>query len=267
MNAPPLNEDTRRMGGLTRDAGRPEWEKQFMGVLAGSAKILKKDHPAASDAKQAVEILKTEAARFPWSILFLVGRDGNTVNSTVPEADAIARVNQMGGAIGLAGYLFLRDRRTSFVRPFISSLDVEGQLRALVEKRWEDMQAVIRGNKDEIEEQTSQANGTVYTDGVNASIFYSWQPSQKPPKGWELAGRLYVVGQEKGWVTKARLTDAKWQAVVEQAMPHFNAKVREVIALLNQLGLGLSNFKAVVAVLNKPRVAKDLEKALQKLES
>ena len=164
-------------------------------------------------------------------------------------------------------YLFLRDRFTPFVRPFVSGMEIEGRLRAIVAKRWDEMQALIHSNKDEIEEQASQAKGTVYTDGVNASIFYSWQPPQKPPKGWELAGRLYVVGQEKGWVTKASLTDAKWQAVVEQSMPHFNSKVREVIALLNQLGLGLSNFKAVVAVLNKPGAAKDLEKALQKLES
>src|ERR1035437_2006204 len=60
------------------------------------------------------------------------------------------------------------------------------------------------------EERTSPASAMVYTDGTNASVFYSWQPPQEPAKGWELAGVLYVVAQDKAWVAKARLTEEKW---------------------------------------------------------
>lgn len=237
-----------------------------MGMLAGSSRPLKKDHPAASDAKQAVELLKSTVEKgFPWQILFLVGRDGSTVRSTLSEADAIARVNQMGGAIGLAGFLFLRDRFTPFVRPFISGLDVEDRLKAVVTKRWEEAQVLIRENKDEVEEVNSPASAKVYTDGNNASVFYSWQPSQKSLKGWELAGTLYSVpaATGKGWTAKARVTDPKWQAVMEQAMPHFEAEVRKMIGLLNKAGLGLQNLKAFIALANKPDLVKELEKRLK----
>ena len=257
MNVP-INNDLRSMGGQMRDAGRPKWEKEFMGTLAGSSRPLKKDHPAASDPKLAVSILKNVGERFPWSVLFLVGRDGNTVRSTLPEPDAVARVNEMGGAIGLAGFLFLRERFTRFVRPFISGMKVERRLREVVDKRWQESQLLISEN----EETRSQATGTVYTDGADAKIFYSWHAAEKPPKGWELAGVLYVVGEakDKGWRAKARVTDAKWKAVMEQAMPHFKTEVQSLISLLNAAGLGLQDLKAFIALANKPELLKELEK-------
>ena len=228
-----------------------------MGMLAGGSRPLKKDNPAAADPKLAVEILKKEAARFPWSALFLIGRDGRTVRSTLSDADAIARVHEMRGAIGLGGFLFLRGRFTPFARPFTASgPELEKQLRDVVEKRWQDAQELISAN----EEERSEATATVYSDGKDATIFYSWQPPQKQPKGWELAGVLYVVGEVKGWRVKARATDAKWKAVMEQALPHFQSKAQELIALLNAAGLGLRDLKAFIALAKKPELIKQLEK-------
>lgn len=224
---------------------RPEWEKQFMGMLAGSARPLKKDHPAATDAAQAVQILKTEAVRFPWSILFLVGRDLRTVRSTLPEADAIARVNQMGGAVGLAGFLFLRDRRASFARPFISGMEIEGKLRAIVEKRWEEMQAVLRDNEGELEEMSSPVSAKVYTDGKQASIFYSLDPQRSPKPGWELAGVMYVVPNRsaKGWNSKVRPASEKWAGLMSDILPHFSAAVKDMLKVANKSGLSLRDIK------------------------
>jgi hypothetical protein len=244
MNAP-LNDDFRSRGGLMRDAGRPEWEKQFMGTLAGSARPLKKDHPAATDAAQAVQILKTEAARFPWSVLFLVGRDWRTVRSTLPEAEAIARVNQMGGAVGLAGFLFLRDRRTPFVRPFIAGLDIENRLQATVELYWRKTQALIRDNKDIIEETNSPITAKVYTNGEQASIFYSLDPQRSPEPGWELAGVMYVVPNPsaKAWESKARAASEKWAGLMSDILPHFAATVKDMLKVVNKSGLSLSDLR------------------------
>lgn len=244
MNVP-LNDDFRTKGGLMRDAGRPAWEKQFMGVLAGSAKLLKRDHPAASDAKQAVEILKTEAARFPWSILFLVCRDWRTVRSTLPEAEAIARVNQMGGAVGLAGFLFLRDRRTTFVRPLVSGLDIEARLREIVEKRWQDMQAFISDNKEHVEEAASPITAKVYTNGEQASIFYSLDPQPSPKPGWELAGVLYVVPDPstKEWDYKKRAASEKWDGLMSDILPYFTATVKDMLKVATKAGLSLNDLR------------------------
>lgn len=88
MNAP-INDDLRSKGGRMRDQDRPAWQAQFMGAVAGSRGLLKKDHSAASDAKEAVGILKQEAAKFPnWIFLTIVGRDGRTVRSTLSESHA-----------------------------------------------------------------------------------------------------------------------------------------------------------------------------------
>lgn len=148
----PINDDLRSLGGRMRDEGRPAWEKQFMGALAGSSRPLKKDHPAASDAKEAVNILKREATRFPWVFLTVVGRDGRTVRSTLPESEAVARVNQMGGAIGLAGLLILRDRLTTFVRPFIAGMKIEERLIAPIENYKQKLPAFLRDNAHHLEE-------------------------------------------------------------------------------------------------------------------
>jgi hypothetical protein len=265
MNAP-TNDDLRSLGGRMRDEGRPEWEKKFMGALAGSSRPLKKNHPASADPKLAVEILKSEATRFPWSMLFLVGRDGRTVRSTLSEADAVARTNQMGGAIGLAGYLFLRDRFTPFLRPFISGMDVERRLKAIVQQRWEEAQELIRLN----EEENSPASATVYTDGKNFEYFVSWQPARrKPPKDWELAGVVYFVADlatgtpGAPWRAKARATDEKWQAAMEQAMRRLEAEVKPLTRELNKAGLSLQDLPAFVALINQPGLLKDLEKKLR----
>jgi hypothetical protein len=135
MNAP-LDNEAHRRGGRDRDKGRPEWEAQFMGVLAGSSRPLKKDHAAASDPKEAVEILNRETKRFPWVILSVVGRDGRSVSlrSAHSGAGAEARIHQMGGAIGLSGLILLRDRLLTYTRPFIAGLEVEETLTDAMEK-------------------------------------------------------------------------------------------------------------------------------------
>ena len=257
MNAP-VNDDLRRIGGQVRDAGRLDWEKQFMGALAGSSRPLKRDNPAASDAKLAVSILKTEAARFPWALLFLVCRDGRVVGSTHSEAEAIARVNQMGGAIGLGGFLFLREKFTPFVKPFIAEPGTEDRLLDAVKKSWANAEAVIQDNQGEIEQTITPVSAKVYTDGTNATIFYSWEPPQTPEPGWELVGTIYVTPAPTGkaWVAKARFRSEKWRAVMDQALPLFNKKLKPLIPLLNKLGLSLTSLK--------PGLAKDLERALQK---
>lgn len=136
MNAP-LNDDARQQGGLNRDKGRAAWEVEFMGVLAASARPIKKNHPAADDAKEARKVLKAEGARFPWVILSIVGRDGRSVRHTLSEATIEARVHQMGGALGLAGLILLSDKRghrlATFVRPFVAGLDVEAKLTNAME--------------------------------------------------------------------------------------------------------------------------------------
>ncbi len=98
------------------------------------------------------------------------------------------------------------------------------------------------------------ASAKVYSDGVNATVFYLWEPTQEPPKGWALAGTLCVVADNKakGWRTEARATDKKWQVTMEQAIPHFNARVQELIDELNRAGLGLKDLPKVVALANTP---------------
>jgi hypothetical protein len=45
---------------------------------------------------------------------------------------------------------------------------------------------------------------------------------------------------------------------MSQALPHFNKRLKDVLPLLNKLGLSLTHLK--------PGLAKDLEKVLDKLE-
>lgn len=215
-----LNDDARRSGGLNRDKGRPDWEKQFMGVLAGSSRPLKKDHQAASDLLHAVNLLKVEADRFPWLVLSLVGRDGGTVESNMPEADIASAVHRMGGAIGIAGLILLRDRLTTFVRPFVAGLDIEQRLTAAME----DLKAdIFFGAK------MSRAPfwAKIYTNGQKLSCYYSWEVPQRPEHGWELAGVVYLAPTPSGnWKTETRTMDDKWAKVVRQATRLFTAKVK-----------------------------------------
>ena len=131
-----LNTSAQQRGGHNRDKGRPEWEAKFMGVLAGSSRPLKKDHPAASDPKEAIKLLTEETKRFPWIILSVVGRDGRSVSlqSARSGAEAEARIHSMRGAIGLSGLILLRDRLLTYTRPFIAGLDVENKLTDAMEK-------------------------------------------------------------------------------------------------------------------------------------
>jgi hypothetical protein len=251
----PLNDETRRIGGLMRDSRGEPWEKEFMGLLARSARTIKNDRPEASDAKAAVEMLKNESSRFPWSVLFLVCRDGNTVRSGLSDAEAVARVNACNGAIGLAGFLFLRGKFTTFVRPFLSVLtspDVEQRLRDTVKKRWDEAQALIREN----EEERSPARAKVFTDGKNAQIQYLWQDPVPAPEGWTIAGTLYAVPELErgGWVAKAHVAEERWLVVMQEAIPHFEAEVRRLIDLLNQAGgLGLKDLPELIKLSNNPR--------------
>jgi hypothetical protein len=226
------NSEMQSKGGRTRDAGRPPWEKQFMGVLAGSSRPLKNEHPAATDAKQAVTVLKEEATKFPWVFLAIVGRDGRTVNSKIPDAEAVARVNQMGGAIGLAGLLILRDKLTTFARPFAVGLDIENRLRNVVEQYIPKALDLLRDNAQLVEEETSPMWAKVYTNGERASMYYWFEPHDSPPPEWELAGVCYVVPDavRKGWRTKLHVANSKWEEVMKLAGERFMKKVKEVIA-------------------------------------
>jgi hypothetical protein len=93
------------------------------------------------------------------------------------------------------------------------------------------------------EEDLSPASATVYTDGKNTSIFCSWERPQEPPQGWELAGMLYAVPRHNAWAVKARMSE-KYTATMEQAISRFQAQLREKIAELNGVGLGLKDLPA-----------------------
>ena len=101
-----------------------------------------------------------------------------------------------------------------------------------------------------LEYMSSPVSANVYTDGSNATVFYSWQKRQAPPEGWELAGTFIVIPAESGtgWRTKARAGDEKWCAVMEQAMPHFETEVRKLLALLNEQGLGLQDLRQLLTL-------------------
>jgi hypothetical protein len=237
---PPLNDDARRIGGLTRDKGRPDWEKSFMGAVAGAARPLKKDHPAASDPKAAARFLKDEAGRFPWIILSIVGRDGRSVRSTLSESEIEARINKMGGSLGLAGLVLLRGRLVTYVRPFVSGIDVEERLTNAMTALEPIAFGIIRDELEEAEKtrNASPVSARVYSNGKRFSIFYSWEPEEAPEQGWELAGILYLVRATSGnWKVQTQTASLKWTKVIEQAAQRFETKMGEVQKALRGIKL------------------------------
>lgn len=114
-----------------------------------------------------------------------------------------------------------------------------------------------------MDEIKSLASAEVYSDGKNATMFYLWEPAQQSPQGWTLAGTLTAVAENtaKHWGIKARATDEKWQATMEQAIPHFKTGVQALIDQLNQAGLGLKDLPTVVALANTPELMNKLDQA------
>jgi hypothetical protein len=112
------------------------------------------------------------------------------------------------------------------------------------------------------EEERSPARAVVYSDGQNAQIQYLWQDALPAPEGFTKAGTLYVVPAPpaKGWIAKARATDEKWQAVMAQAMPLFEAEVRQLIEKLNTSGgLSLADLPELLKLGNDSERLKELE--------
>jgi hypothetical protein len=235
---PPLDNAARKQGGLNRDKGRPEWEKSFMGAVAGAARPLKNNHPAASDARQARILLKSEAVRFPWVILSIVGRDGRSVNSSHSDAEIEARVHQMGGALGLAGLILLRDRLATYARPFVSGLDVEERLTAAMENLKPTAFGILREDaaKGEEARKASPVSARVYTNGRLLSLFYSWETEESPEPGWELAGTVFLEKAPSGnWKAQTHVAAPKWTAIMEQAARSFESKMADVTKALSAL--------------------------------
>jgi hypothetical protein len=244
-----LNDDVRRAGGRNRDLNRPEWEKQLMGMIAGSSRPLKKDHPAAHDVPQAVSLLRQEAARFPWVILSLVGRDGRSVRGNDPalsDAEITARVHQMGGPAGMAGLIFLTQKNkhslVTFIRPFISK---EGTIERLTNamdrikpSAFELLENEVAKNEDDDEAiRKSPIKGMMYLNETldRASIFYDWQEDQPEP-GWQFVGVYYAVRGEDGrFHPKARATNVRWSAAMAEHLPRFEATMKKFFEALSSI--------------------------------
>ncbi len=204
-----------------------------MGVLAGSSRPLKKDHPAAADVSLAVRILREESKKFPWLILSLVGRDGRSVRGTdqpwpLSDAEITARVNQMGGVIGLAGLIMLRGRLATFVRPFSAKPKTIERLTRVMEN-------ISKGGLQIVEEKITQEENDspikckLFTDGKEATFVWPWENRQLGPE-WEFAGVFYVAVTEPGrLVPSYRATDSKWLPLMKDLMPRFDAIAKETI--------------------------------------
>lgn len=116
----------------------------------------------------------------------------------------------------------------------------------------------------EHEEERSPARATVYSNGTDATIFYAWQPQQAPPEGWQHAGALFVVPQDHGWKAKAHATDVRWQDVMAQALPLFEAEVRKLIDQLNANGgFSLADLPELLKLGNDPERLKELDEQLK----
>lgn len=245
----PFNNDLRRIGGLSRDKDRPEWERKFMGMLAGSSRPLKNDHPAAQDVKLAVNVLREESAKFPWVILSLVGRDGRSVRGNDPslsDAEIVARVHQMGGAIGLAGLIFLTQKNkhslVTFVRPFTAKEGTIDRLTGAMETIKPEAVKLLKNEVAQNGDDESLISLSPFTAKLylnenldRASIYYSWEQDQPDPS-FQFVGVFYVVRDEPGkWKPRARATNPRWSAAMAEAMPRFEKKSKEVLELLGKL--------------------------------
>jgi len=209
-----------------------------MGAVAGAARPLKNDHPAAHDATEARIFLQKEAARFPWIILSIVGRDGRSVRSTLPAAEIEARIHQMNGALGLAGLILLRDRLATYVRPFVAGLDVEERLTAAMEALKPIATEILKEEtaKSEDAQRVSPVSATVFTNGKLLSMFYSWERHEKPEPGWELAGTVYLAKTSSGnFGVNAHVNAPKFEKIMQQASRRFEAKMEEVQKALRSM--------------------------------
>jgi hypothetical protein len=243
-----LDDGKRRLGGLNRDKGRPEWEARYMGAVAGAARTLKKDHPAAASPELAKDFLKRETSRFPWVILSIVGRDGRSVSLQphLSDADIVARINQMGGALGFAGLIFLSDKRgekrgnrlATYVRPFVSGLDVEERLTAAMETLKPIAFGILREDlaKGEERRKSSPVSATVFTDGTHVSLYYSWEAPETPEAGWHLAGHVFLEKAPSGnWKVATQVTAPKFEKIMQQAARRFESKMGELQKALQTL--------------------------------
>ena len=108
------------------------------------------------------------------------------------------------------------------------------------------------------EEERSPARGIVYTDGKGARISYLWQDPVPVPEGFVRAGVLYVVPADTDWISKTLVLDEKWRDVMAQALPLFEAEVKQLISQLNAAGLSLADLPEFIELANDPEKLKAL---------
>lgn len=101
-----LQDAQRSRGGETRASNQSETDRKFLATLAASRRPLKNDVKLSDD--ELIRVFREMSEAGPgvdrkWIIFLIVGRDGRTIRSSLPDKTIRERLKIIGGAIGFMG--------------------------------------------------------------------------------------------------------------------------------------------------------------------
>ena len=202
-----------------------ETELTLIRKIAGASRPLDKDlNLSALQAIDRLQKLDEQFAPLWWKHPFLVLEDSFTLPAPMPVSNMLAQIEAHGQPIGVVGVAVLSTRKWIVLKQMFRKdakavETVEGSAAVAV-SIFEDS---LR----------SPYSGKVYTNGERASIFYSWEPTETPEPGYQLAGFFDLVQNDKGEFELKIKKVEKWAEAMDQARKLFEPKMQELAALLS----------------------------------
>jgi hypothetical protein len=199
-------------------------ERALIRTIAGASRKLDEDLKLSSlQAIDRLQKLDTKFRPLWWKHPFLVLEDSYALPARMPVQKMLAEIAAHGQPIGIVGVAVLSDKKWNVLKMMFRA---DAKARETVENS-----ATLAAS---IFEDTlrSPYSGTVYTNGKEFKILYSWVGGTPEP-GWERAGLFDLFPKEDGTFELKIQKEAKWAKVMNQASHKFGPTMQEIAKLLS----------------------------------